>query len=135
MVEEPRRTSAGLSPSDFAFGVLRGFLPPSCVLVGTFVVVVGVVKMEPSSAVDPFVGVAGRSGVDGSRSRIFRLRRLTTWSDTVAAFNRGIVNHDAREKTRFVWRLSVLQVARSDDATLSDSARKRNAKQSSEHFR
>jgi hypothetical protein len=75
-VDEACRTKAGFA---FAFDIRRGFLPPSCVFVGTVVTVAA----SPDS-------VGASSGVEISceiaLSATFRLRLRDVWSETDAAF-------------------------------------------------
>jgi hypothetical protein len=83
--EDVRRSSEGVVPSPFGFGVLFGFFPPSCVLVGT----VDVVEVGVSGS------VSSEAGCDASpwfSSGIFLFLFLTTWFDTVAPCNRGILH-------------------------------------------
>ena len=70
--EELRRSVPGRLP----VAVRRGFLPPSCVFVGTIVVEV---SLLPS--VELWVSTASVAG----SSRVFRFRFLTTCVETVAA--------------------------------------------------
>ena len=85
-MDEALRLRGGFDADALGFLVLRGLVPPSWTFVGTMVVVVKEPSM-PSGWADSFA--VGGSGTASSLD--FRLRFLTTWSETVAAFNRGIV--------------------------------------------